>query len=330
VHGVAGVYGATIFPHNVGLGATRNPELIREIGRITAREMAVAGLDWTFGPTVAVVRDDRWGRSYESWSEDPEIARAYAAAMVQGLQGEAGSAGFLGDGRVVACAKHFLGDGGTAGGVDRADNLASEAELRDLHGAGYISATEAGVQTVMASFSSWQGRTMHGNRELLTDVLKGRLGFDGFVVGDWNGHADVEGCSSSSCPAALNAGIDMFMVPEDWRAARGTIARCPGVIPMAASTTRCAASSGSRCARACSTGSLRAVRWPAAASSWDRRAPGGGAAGGARVAGAAQEQRRAAPAGVPSGVLVAGDGAVELAKQCGGWTLTWQGTDLEN
>jgi beta-glucosidase len=191
VHGAAGVRGATIFPHNIALGATRDPELIREIGRITALEMAVAGLDWDFGPTVAVVRDDRWGRSYESWSEDPEIVREYAGAMVRGLQGNAGSGDFLGDGRVVACAKHFLGDGGTAGGVDRGDNRSSEAELRDIHGAGYVAAIEAGVQTVMASFSSWQGRTMHGNRELLTDVLKRRMGFDGFVVGDWNGHARV-------------------------------------------------------------------------------------------------------------------------------------------
>ena len=135
---------------------------------------------------------------------------------------------------VVACAKHFLGDGGTANGVDRGDNMSTEAELRDIHGAGYFSALEAGVQTVMASFSSWQGLKMHGNRGLLTEVLKGRMGFDGFVVGDWNGHADVEGCSSKSCPDAFNAGVDMFMAPEDWKALRAnTIDQVQsGEIPM--------------------------------------------------------------------------------------------------
>jgi beta-glucosidase len=334
VHGVAGVYGATIFPHNVGLGATRNSKLIREIGRITASEMAVAGLDWTFGPTVAVVRDDRWGRSYESWSEDPEIARAYAGAMVQGLQGEAGSAEFLGDGRVVACAKHFLGDGGTAAGVDRGDNLASEAELRDLHGAGYIAAVEAGAQTVMASFSSWQGRKMHGNRELLTDVLKDRLGFDGFVVGDWNGHADVEGCSDSSCPAAFNAGIDMFMVPEDWRALyENTLDQVrSGEIPLARLDDAV----------------RRILRVKMRAGLFGKGKPSSRPLAGRSELLGSPEHRAVARQAVRESlvllknnggllplarrqrVLVAGDGADDIAKQSGGWTLTWQGTDLAN
>jgi len=334
VHGVAGVVGATIFPHNVGLGATRNPELIGRIGEVTATEMAVAGLDWTFGPTVAVVRDDRWGRSYESWSEDPDIASAYAGAMVRGLQGDTGSAGFIGAGRVVACAKHYLGDGGTAGGVDRGDNLASEAELRDLHGAGYVAAIEAGVQTVMASFSSWHGRKMHGSRELLTDVLKGRLGFDGFIVGDWNGHADVAGCSDASCAAAFNAGIDMFMVPEDWRAlydnTRDQVRS--GEIPMARLDDAVR-----RILRVKMRAGLFDKGKPSSRPLADRGDLLGSPEHRAVARQAVRESlvllkndRGLLPLVRQQRVLVAGDGADNIAKQAGGWTLTWQGTDLGN
>src|SRR5688500_843029 len=218
VHGHNNIVGATLFPHNVGLGAMRNPDLIRRIGEVTAREMAATGIDWNFSPTVAVARDDRWGRAYESWSEDPAIVRSYAAAMIEGLQGKPGTPEFLGPGKVVATSKHFLGDGGTDGGKDQGNNLATEEQLRDIHGAGYLGALGAGVQAVMASYNSWHGTKMHGSRPLLTDVLRGRLGFDGMVVGDWNGHGQVPGCTNASCAASFNAGLDMFMVPEDWKA----------------------------------------------------------------------------------------------------------------
>src|SRR5690606_34262603 len=171
-------------PHNIALGAADNAELIRQIGEITAREIALTGLDWDFSPTVAVVRDDRWGRTYESYSEDPERVRDYAGMMVEGLQGKAQSAGFLDAHHVIATCKHFLGDGGTVNGIDRGDNRDDEAVLRDVHAAGYMSAIAAGVQTVMASFNSWQGVRLHGHQYLLTEVLKNRMGFDGFVVGD--------------------------------------------------------------------------------------------------------------------------------------------------
>jgi len=198
VHGHNNVIGATIFPHNIGLGAANNPDLVREIGRATAREMAVTGQDWNFGPTVAVARDDRWGRAYESFSESPEIVAANGAAMVEGQQGAVAGEGFLGDGRMIATAKHFVGDGATEGGVDQGDSQATEEELRDVHGAGYVTALEAGVQTVMASFSSWHGIKMHGNRQFLTELLKVHMGFDGFIVGDWNAHGQVPGCSNKS------------------------------------------------------------------------------------------------------------------------------------
>jgi beta-glucosidase len=334
VHGHTNVVGATVFPQNIGLGATRNTELIREIGRVTAVEIAVSGLDWDFSPTVAVVRDDRWGRSYESWSEDPVIARAYAGEMVRGLQGEAASESFLGSDRVVACAKHFLGDGGTANGVDRGNNMSTEAELRDIHGVGYFSALEAGVQTVMASFSSWQGLKMHGNRGLLTDVLKGRMGFDGFVVGDWNGHADVEGCSSKSCPEAFNAGVDMFMAPEDWKALRAnTIDQVEsGEIPM----------------ERLDDAVRRILRVKMRAGLFDRGKPSSRPMAGKTEHLGSPENRAVARQGVRESlvllknnggllplersqtVLVAGDGAHNIGKQSGGWTLTWQGTGTSN
>src|SRR5579863_8644611 len=216
VHGHNNIPGATIFPHNIGLGAARDPQLIRRIGEITALEVRVTGLDWAFSPTVAVARDTRWGRTYESYSENPQLVRQYAAAMVEGLQGTPGTPAFLDGAHVLATPKHFLGDGGTLG-KDQGDNPATERELRDIDAAGYPSALEAGAQTVMASYSSWRGLKMHGNRALLTDVLKGRMGFDGFVLGDWNAHAQLPGCTPVSCAAAVNAGLDMLMAPDGWK-----------------------------------------------------------------------------------------------------------------
>jgi beta-glucosidase len=216
VHGHNNIPGATIFPHNIGLGATRDAELIRRIGEITALEVRVTGLDWAFSPTVAVARDARWGRTYESYSENPQLVREYAAAMVTGLQGPPGTPQFLDAAHVLATPKHFLGDGGTRG-KDQGDNISSETALRDLDAPGYLAALGAGAQTVMASYSSWHGAKMHGNRALLTGVLKGRFGFDGLVIGDWNGHAQLPGCTAVSCAAAVNAGLDMLMAPDGWR-----------------------------------------------------------------------------------------------------------------
>lgn len=217
VHGHNNVVGATVFPHNIGLGAAGNPDLIRRIGEVTAAEVRVTGQDWTFAPTLAVVRDDRWGRTYESYSEDPAIVAAYAGQMVIGLQGEYGEEDFLGDHHVLATTKHFIGDGGTQGGVDQGDNRYPEPELARIHGAGYPPAIEFGALSVMASFNSWNGEKLHGHRGLLTDVLVGRLGFNGFVVGDWDGHGQVEGCTPESCPQSFAAGVDMFMAPGSWR-----------------------------------------------------------------------------------------------------------------
>ncbi|MEI8632202.1 glycoside hydrolase family 3 N-terminal domain-containing protein [Vibrio sp. PP-XX7] len=211
VHGYGNVKGAVLFPHNIGLGAAHDPEMMARIGAATAMEVTATGLDWTFSPTLAVVRDERWGRSYEGYSEDPEITFKYAGAMVRGIQGN------FDQNHVIATAKHYIGDGGTDLGTDQGNNLASEHDLINIHGQGYYSALQAGAQTVMASFSSWKGDKIHGDEYLLTQVLKEKMNFDGFVISDWNGIGQVPGCTNFHCPQAINAGIDMVMVADkEW------------------------------------------------------------------------------------------------------------------
>ena len=223
VHGHNNLAGATIFPHNIGLGAANDPALMRDIGTATAREVAVTGIDWVFAPTLAIVQDVRWGRTYEGYSSDPEIVANLSKELLLGLQGHPALGNFLTEEKVVATAKHFVGDGGPVfgsgrnGKIDQGDVPIDEKLLADLHGRPYIDALGVGVQTVMASFSSWNGHKMHHHKYLLTDILKGKMGFDGFVVGDWNGHEQVPGCSPSSCAAAINAGVDMIMVPYEWK-----------------------------------------------------------------------------------------------------------------
>ncbi len=334
VHGHNNVIGATLFPHNIGLGAANNPDLIRQIGRVTAREVAATGQDWNFGPTVAVARDDRWGRTYESYSEEPEVVRACGVAMVEGLQGKVGGDDFLGDEQLIATAKHFVGDGGTDQGVDQGNSLATEEEMRDIHGAGYVATLDAGVQTVMASFSSWRGSKVHGAKELLTDVLKGQMGFDGFVVGDWNAHGQVPGCSNNSCPTAVNAGLDMFMVPLDWKALyKNTLAQ-----------VRSGEISPDRLEDAV----RRVLRVKIRAGLFEQGKPSSRPlARRPEIIGSAEHRdvaRQAVreslvllknnggllPLSPGARVLVAGDGADNITKQSGGWTITWQGTGNEN
>jgi beta-glucosidase len=334
VHGHNNIVGATIFPHNIGLGAARDPNLMRKIGEITAREVRVTGLDWSFGPTLAVVRDIRWGRSYESYSEDPEIVRQYAAAMMLGLQGPPGTAQFLDASHVIASPKHFVGDGGTAGGKDQGDNLSSEAELRDVHAAGYPAAIAAGAQTVMASFSSWHGVRLSANEPLLTEVLKGRMGFDGFVVGDWNSHASVQGCTKFNCPAAINAGLDVFMAPDSWK-------------ELYANTLR-EARSGEIPEARLNDAVRRVLRVKLRAHLLEEGRPSSRPLAGHFELLGSPEHRAVArqavreslvllknahhllPLSPHARVLVAGDGADNIGKQSGGWTITWQGTGVSN
>ncbi|MGD8485377.1 MAG: glycoside hydrolase family 3 protein [Chloroflexota bacterium] len=212
VHGHNNVSGATIFPHNIGLGATRNPELVRRIGEITAREVYATGIPWSFSPCLCVARDERWGRTYESFGEDPGIA-SMMTTYIDGLQGTDLGA----PNTILATAKHWVGDGGTTGGIDQGDTQVDEEELRSIHVAPYIDAIERDVGAVMPSFSSWNGEKLHGHEYLLTDVLRTELGFDGFVISDWAGIDQLPGDYASDVRTAINAGIDMVMVPDDYR-----------------------------------------------------------------------------------------------------------------
>ncbi len=334
VHGHNNIVGATIFPHNIGLGATRDADLVRRIGEATAEEVAVTGEDWTFAPAVPVARDDHWGRTYESYSEDPAVVVELGAALVEGLQGKLGTPAFLGPGRVVATAKHFLGDGGTFGGKDQGDNRASEEDLRNIHLPGYVATLRAGVQTVMASYSSWQGRKMHGSVDLLTGILKGRLGFDGFIVGDWNGHAQLPGCTKSDCSAAINAGVDMLMAPDGWK----------DLYARTLTEVEAGTISGHRLDDAV----RRIMRVKARAGLFDKPRPSERPlAGRFELLGSPKHRALARQAvreslvllknesGVlplppAKHVLVVGTKADDIGAQSGGWSLTWQGTGNTN
>ena len=215
VHGHNNVIGATIFPHNIALGATQNPELLKRIGSAVAKEVSSTGIIWTFAPTIAVPQNDLWGRTYEGYSEDPELVSSLGKNFILGLQGEDET--FLNNEHILATAKHFLGDGGTDSGIDQGDTKVNEKTLKNIHGLPYYDAIDSCALSIMASFNSWNGLKSHGNKYLLTDILKSQMNFDGFIVGDWNGHGQIEGCEDSNCPEAFNSGVDIFMVPAEWK-----------------------------------------------------------------------------------------------------------------
>ena len=334
VHGHAKIRGATIFPHNVGLGAAHDALLIEKIGRATAEEVAATGIDWTFAPTVAVVRDIRWGRSYESYSEDPAIVADYARAMVTGVQGKLGTADFLAPGHTLVSAKHFLGDGGTVAGRDQFNNLADERTLREVHAAGYPAAISAGALIVMGSYNSWHGVKMHANKALLTDVLKERWNFPGFIVGDWNAHEEIPGCTKVSCPESLNAGLDMYMAPDSWKQLYTHVLE--------------QVRSG-RIAQARVDDAVRRIlRVKALAGQFKKRPPKDRfPAGQLAIIGSAAHREiarqavreslvllknngHALPLEPHSRILVTGPGADNIGMQSGGWTVDWQGNHNTN
>lgn len=330
VHGHTNVIGATIFPHNVGLGATRDADLVRRIGAATALEMRATGIEWDFSPTIAVARDRRWGRSYESYSQDPDIVAPLGAALIEGLQGKVGTPEHLSADRVIATAKHFFADGGTAQGVDQGDVSGDIAELKAIHAKPYPAAIAAGVESIMASFNSVNGVKMHGNRDLLTGVLRDEFGFKGMVVGDWNAHGQIPGCKVDDCTQSLLAGLDMYMVPDDWRALHANLMRDVrnGTIPMARVDEAVA-----RVLRM----KLRLGLLDAGAVKPSLRPNGGNFA----LLGAPQHRAVAReavaksqvllkndgvlPLAAGAKILVAGRGADSVAQASGGWTLTWQG-----
>lgn len=333
VHGHSNIIGATIFPHNVGLGATRDPELIERIGQVTAVEIRVTGQEWTFSPTVAVPQDYRWGRAYEGYSSDPSLVAAYVGSMIRGLQGPPSTSPILAGPHVAASTKHYLADGGTTDGRDQGDAAISELELRLIHGAPYIPAIENGVATIMTSFSSWNGVKLSAHRGLVTNVLKGRMNFDGMVITDWNAHGQVAGCSNASCPRAVDAGIDMFMAPDSWR--------------MFYDSTLAQVRDGTIAMDRLDDAVARVLRLKERLGLFEMGKPSQRALSGEYELLGAPDHRAVAREAVrksmvllkntgvlplqPGGrILVAGDAANDIARQSGGWTLSWQGTGLEN
>jgi beta-glucosidase len=324
IHGNNNVRGATIFPHNIGLGAAHDPDLLRRIARVTAREILACGVEWTFAPTLAVARNPRWGRTYESYARDPRRVAECAAPFVEGLQSEGGAAG-----GVVACAKHWVGDGGTTDGIDQGETTLPEADLRSIHIAPYLPAIESGVLTVMASYNSWNGVRAHGNRRLLTEILKEELGFDGFVVSDWNGIDQLSADYTRAIEISVNAGVDMFMVPEEWRTfiARTIELVEAGRIPMARIDDAV----------------RRILRVKEAYGLFDLPRPAERALSGSETFGSAEHREvareavrkslvllknddRALPLDAKARILVAGRAANSRGHLCGGFSVAWQGS----
>lgn len=335
VHGHGNVRGATLYPHNIALGATRNGDLVKAIGAATAQEIVATGLDWDFAPTVAVARNDSWGRIYESYSEDPALVAELGAKAIEGLQGTPNTGQFLDAQHVLATAKHFIGDGGTEHGDDQGFTVGDEEELLRLHLPGYTRAVASGVQTVMASYSWWNGTHSHANKRLMTDLLKNHLGFDGLIVSDWQAIGYVPGCTIDNCAEAVNAGVDLFMVPNapEWKNFyHNTLAQVKnGAIPI------------SRIDDAVT----RILRVKMRLGLWQKPSPAQRVfAGKQNLIGNADHRALARqavresmvllknngvlPIDPRKTILITGSGAENLSMQVGGWSVTWQGDDTKN
>ena len=336
VHGHAKWTNAVVLPHNIGLGATRDTNLLRRLGENTAKEMWAGQCDWAFAPCIAVARDERWGRTYESYGESPELAASLGSAYIRGLQGGNFDSAFA----VVACAKHFLGDGGTAYGsstvaatlyqgaylLDQGNDVITEDALDSLHLPGYVAAVEAGVQTVMASYSSVNGTRMHEYKAYLTDTLKTDLGFDGFIISDWLGIEELpEGSYSDQVAASINAGVDMAMEPRSEASFESSL---KALVPNTVSQARI--DDAVRRILRVKFRSGRMDNWTRK-STWD--ADLGSQAHRTLAREAVQKslvvlKNNASVLPLPtSGKTIAVWGAsTKAGPQCGGWTLSWQGT----
>jgi beta-glucosidase len=322
VHGHNNVRGAVIFPHNIGMGCTRNPRLVEQAYHVTAQEIAGTGIQWAFAPCITVPQDERWGRHYEGFGETAELAATLGPAAVRGLQGTQLSA----PPSVLASPKHYVGDGGTKDGVDRGNTVMDEAALRKLHMAGYAPSIKAGAGSVMVSYSSWNGEKMHGNQHLITDVLKGDLGFSGLVVSDWNGIEELPGTHPEKVARAVNAGIDMVMAPDTYVAfindLRANVKN--GIVPQ----TRI-----DDAVRRILTVKFRMGLFEhpfgdpsllKAVGSPEHRAVARQAVRESQVLLVNKNDTLPLGAGV-KGLTVAGRAADDIGMQCGGWTISWQG-----
>jgi beta-glucosidase len=322
VHGHGNVHGATIFPHNIGLGAARDPELVQEIARATAEEVAGTGIHWNFAPSLAVARDEHWGRTFESFGEVPDIATSFSP-YVTGMQGPTLGAGTA---SILATAKHWIGDGATIGGKDGGDAPLSEAELRTIHMPPFLAAIRAGVGSIMISHSRVNGVPMHADRHLVTDVLKGELGFTGIVVSDWGGAYDVSSDYALAVRSMVNAGIDMVMVPYDYRTF--------------ISTLRDEVNAGRVAMSRIDDAVTRILTKKFELGVFDRPFADRRFTGGVGSAAHRDIARRAVreslvllkndgvlplPKSTPR-IFVAGKSAEDVGNQAGGWTIEWQGS----
>lgn len=324
VHGHNNLYGATIFPHNIGLGAAGDPALVTAIAAATAEELAATGVHWNFAPVVAVPQDIRWGRTYEGYGESTALVSELGAAFVRGTQ----------DGGILATPKHFIGDGGTAFGsstsgsymLDQGDMRVDEATLRRLFLPPYAAAIDAGARSVMASFSSWNGDKVHGSSYLLTDLLKGELGFDGFVVSDWQAIDQLPGDYYGDVVTAINAGIDMVMVPYDYRTFIATLTRAveQGDVPLARIDDAVSRILRVKFEQGLFEQPLAAAPEDDASAAAEHRALARTAVQRSLVL---LKNDDALPLSAAADlILVAGAAADDIGRQAGGWTITWQGS----
>jgi beta-glucosidase len=333
VHGHNNVLGAVIFPHNIGLGCTRNGTLVQLAARATAEEVRATGIQWAFAPCVAVPQDVRWGRTYEGFSENPQLVQELGEAAVRGLQG----ADLANPLSVLACAKHYIGDGGTAfgsagrggRGLDQGDMRVDEATLRRIHLPGYIAAVKAGVGSIMPSYSSWNGVKCSASKRLLTEILKQELGFEGFLISDYSAVDQIDRDYKKAVGISINAGMDMVMVPDRYREFIGDLKALvtEGVVPMSRIDDAV-----TRILRVkFAMGLLDPNRSQLADRSLHKTF---GSAEHRQVARDAvrqslvllKNQNHVLPiAKTAARIHVGGKNADDLGNQCGGWTIDWQG-----
>ncbi|MFA5239517.1 MAG: glycoside hydrolase family 3 N-terminal domain-containing protein [Phycisphaerae bacterium] len=322
VHGHNKVRDAVVFPHNIGLGAANDSNLIERIGTVTANEVAATGIDWTFAPCIAVARDERWGRTYESFAEDPEIHDNLVTAYVRGFQGV--DLNLPGD-KIVACAKHYIGDGGTTGGVDQGNTVCTEAFLRDTYLPPYQRALDANAGTVMVSFSSWNGADCVTHTWLITDLLKTELDFDGFVVSDWE---DI-GSDSTRIRNSINAGVDMSMAPSSWSSFISNLKTLVNGSQVSMSRIDDAVR---RILRIKFRAGLFENPYTdrSLLSSFGSAAHRAVAREAVRKSLVLLKNEGVLPIAKNADVFVAGSSADSLIRQCGGWTIGWQGMTSES
>ncbi|KAK3408348.1 hypothetical protein EUGRSUZ_J00604 [Eucalyptus grandis] len=344
VHGHNNVYQATIFPHNVGLGATRDPDLLKRIGAATALEARATGINYVFAPTIAVCRDPRWGRCYESYSEDTSVVQALTS-IIPGLQGEIPAGGrkgvpYLGgNDKVLACAKHYVGDGGTTRGINENNTVIDWHGLLSIHMPGYYKAIIEGVSTIMVSYSSWNGVKMHADRFLVTDFLKNTLKFKGFVISDWQGIDKITSPPTVnytySVEKSIEAGVDMVMVPYNYTVFIDALTRLvnANVIPVSRIDDAVQRILRVKFMMGLFENPLGDRTYLSQLGSQEHRNLAREAVRKSLVL--LKNGQNAEPPVLPlaknaSKILVAGTHANNLGYQCGGWTITWQGQSGNN